>query len=102
MMIEFLVIFGITGLMFIPLILMFLVGGVDKAHKIGGAIVMAIIWIVFTLGLFCETKTNETVWNDGFCDCGTHWELKGVSKYRGYEIKYYACPDCYTEIEIHN
>jgi GPH family glycoside/pentoside/hexuronide:cation symporter len=46
MMIEFLVIFGIMGLMFIPLILMFLVGGVDKVHKIGGAIVMVIIWII--------------------------------------------------------
>lgn len=101
-MVELLVIFGIMGLMFIPLILMFLVCGVDKTHKRGGAIVMAIIWVVFAFGLFYEIKTNETVWNDGFCECGTHWELKGVSKYRNHEIKYYACPDCYVEIEIHN
>lgn len=51
-MVELLVIFGIMGLMFIPLILMFLVCGVDKTHKRGGAIVMAIIWVVFAFGLF--------------------------------------------------
>ena len=100
MMNELLVVFGITGIIFIPLILTFLFCGVDKAHKIGGAIAVALIWIVLALGLFYECEANEEAWNNGFCECGTHWELKGVSKDRGFETKYYACPNCYTEIEI--
>ena len=102
MMNEFLMVFGLTGFIFVPLIITFLVCGVDKTHKIGGAIVVAIFWIIFTFVVFGEAEANENAWNDGFCECGTHWELKGVSKTRGDRTKYYACPDCYTEIEIHN
>ena len=100
MMNELLVVFGITSIIFIPLILIFIFCGVDKAHKIGGTVVVVLIWIVFTLGLFCEEKANEESWNQGFCECGTHWELKGVSKGIRHEVKYYACPNCYSEIEI--
>ena len=100
MMTELLVVFGVTGIMFIPLILMFIFCGVDKTHKIGGAIAVILIWIVFTLGVFYEEKTNEESWNQGFCECGAHWELKGVGKSLTNEVKYYACPNCYAEIEI--
>ena len=100
MMNEFLVIFGITGFVAIPLIIMFLIGGVDKAHKIGGAIAVVIFWILFTFMMFYEAETNETAWNNGFCECGTHWELKGASDSRGHKIKYYTCSNCYAEIEI--
>ena len=102
MMNELLIVFGLTGFIFVPLIITFLVCGVDKAHKIGGAIAVTIFWIAFALIMFCEAEANENAWNDGFCECGTHWELKGVSKTLGDRTKYYACPDCYTEIEIHN
>ena len=102
MMNELLILFGMESIIFIPVILMFVACGVDRKHQVGGAVVVIIIWIVFTLGVFCDTKANEEVWNNGFCECGTHWELEGVSKYRNHETKYYACPKCYTEIEINN
>lgn len=102
MMNELLIVFGLTGFIFVPLIITFLVCGVDKAHKIGGAIAVTIFWIAFACLIFCGAEANENAWNDGFCECGAHWELKGVSKSITSSVKYYACPDCYTEIEIHN
>ena len=102
MMNELLVTFCMASIIFIPVILMFVVGGVDRKHQVGGSIVVIIIWIIFTLGVTYEAEMNEKVWNNGFCECGTHWELEGVSKYRNHETKYYTCPNCYTEIEINN
>lgn len=97
---EFLVMLGLTGILFIPIILGVITCETNRKYKIGGVIVVIIIWIVFTLGLFYEEKANEKSWNKGFCECGTHWELRGVSKSMTSEKKYYACPNCHSEIEI--
>lgn len=60
--------------------------------------------IIILLGVGLATlqaTNNEQVWNGGYCECGTHWELKGVDKAKnGSTTKYYACENCYKEIVI--
>lgn len=61
---------------------------------------VAIVGLAIGLSVI-QANTNQKLWNDGCCECGTHWELKGVDKARnGSTTKYYACPNCYKEIEI--
>lgn len=99
-MTNFLISFGVIGLAFIPCILMFLIGGADKKHKIVGTIVCVFLWL-FVSGVICiKAETNEKTWNNGYCECGTHWELVGVSKTHNLDsaTKYYICPNCYAEI----
>ena len=96
---EFLIIFGAFGLMCIPFIIMFLVCGVDLEHKLCGAAVVLIFWFLVAGGLTLDSKGKQDAWNGGYCECGTHWELRGASKSRtGNETKYYQCPNCYAEI----
>lgn len=48
-----------------------------------------------------QANVNQKVWNEGYCECGHHWELKGATKVKnGGTTKYYACPNCFKEIEI--
>lgn len=98
---EFLITFGFFGLMFLPLMLMFIFEGADIQHKVGGAIFSLAFWILISGALYFQEEGNAERWNDGYCECGTHWELKGVNKSRnGTETKYYACDNCFKEIEI--
>ena len=98
-MTQFLICFGILGLFAVPFILVFAICGVDVAHKIGGSLVCLAFWILMATGLCIESATKEKAWNGGYCECGTHWELRGVSESRnGNTTKYYTCPNCYAEI----
>lgn len=98
---NFWIIFGGIGLFAIPTILLFICCGVDAKHKICGFLVVIIFWFIFAGGLYFQEQGNNERWNNGFCECGQHWELSGVNKSRnGTETKYYTCPDCYKEIEI--
>jgi hypothetical protein len=99
-MTQFLIGFGALGLAFVPCILIFLAGGADKKHRIVGAIVCFCIWLIASGAVYFKAETNAKAWNDGYCDCGTHWELVAVSKSHGTgsTIKYYFCPNCYAEI----
>lgn len=99
---EILIIFAFTGIAFVPIMLIFLTCGADRKHQFGGAFAVLLIWIIFTLGIFFQTEAIEEIWNNGYCECGTHWELKGVSENKCHKTKFYTCPNCYTEIEIHN
>lgn len=65
------------------------------------AFILAILLMLFTTTL-CRTYNNEKAWNDGYCECGTHWELVSTARKKSSMsiIKYYICPDCYNEIEI--
>ena len=100
MMTEFLITFGFFGLITIPLIIMFLVCGVDLKHKFGGAIVVLMFWLMISFGFALDSKGKQEAWNGGYCECGAHWELRGANKSRtGNETKYYQCPKCYAEIK---
>jgi hypothetical protein len=60
--------------------------------------------VIIAMGITCafaQANINEELWNDGYCKCGHHWELKGATKVKnGGTTKYYACPNCFEEIEI--
>jgi hypothetical protein len=97
-------VFILLGLFFLPLIISFLIGGVDLKHKLGGALVCLGFWAIMGLGIGVTAEGNKTAWNDGFCpDCEQHWELVAVTKTRrGSTTKYYTCPECYKEIQINS
>ena len=97
---NFWIVFGVLGLVWLMPIIMFLTCGVDAKHKIGGALVCLAFWMVMTVGLYCESTARADAWNGGYCECGAHWELRGTTKSRYGDItKYYVCPDCYAEIQ---
>ena len=99
-MMGFWVIFGVLGLMGVPLIVSFLVCGVDAQHKIGGALVCLAFWIVIAASMCYESAIKAEAWNGGYCECGEHWELRGTTKSRnGTVTKYYVCPECFAEIK---
>ena len=101
MAVGFWVIFGFLGLVFLPCIVLFVSSGETAKSKIGSALVCICFWFVFAGGIYFQEAGNAERWNDGYCECGQHWELKGVSKTRnGSETKYYSCPECFKEIEI--
>ena len=94
-------IFGGIGLLAIPSILMFITCGATKKNKIGGAAFCLCFWLFASVLLWGQEVGNQERWNNGFCECGEHWELSAVSKTRsGTETKYYSCPTCHNEIEI--
>lgn len=94
---------GILGLVFIPCIVLFIICGTDGTHKIVGSLFCVFFWLLFSGSIYFQDVGNAEKWNNGYCECGQHWELKGVAKTgRGGETKYYACPECYTEIEINH
>lgn len=98
---EFLIVFGVLGIMGLPFMLMFLICGVDAKHKIGGAVFVLAFWLLTAGALYGQEQGNNERWNGGNCPCGTRWELVAVDRSRnGTEHKYYCCPDCYKEIEI--
>lgn len=103
MAITFWVIFGILGLVFIPCISLFALGEADTKGKIIGVLVCICFWFAFAGGIYFQWASNTEKWNGGYCECGQHWELKGVTRTKnGSETKYYACPECYAEIEINH
>ena len=94
-------IFMFFGLIAIPLIIMFLACGVDTKHKLVGSFIVLVFWFAIAGGLYFQDMKNAKEWNGGFCSCGGHWELVAASKsHYGAETKYYACKNCYKEIEI--
>ena len=99
----FWIIFGVVGLIAIPVAIFFALCGVDAEHKIGGVVIVVIFWFIISGGLYFQEQGNTERWNNGFCECGQHWELRAVTKSRtGSETKHYVCPDCHIEIEINN
>lgn len=94
-----LLIIGILGAVFVPAIIMFLVCGVDAKHKIGGALICLFFWAIMSGGIALDISIKADTWNNGYCNCGHHWELAGATKTRsGSTTKYYYCPNCYAEI----
>ena len=94
--------FGLFGLTCVPLILVLAIEETNKFYKIGGSVIIVILWLLVSFGAWSQGNNNAKNWNNGFCECGTHWELNAVSEYRGSTTKYYTCPNCHKEIEIKN
>lgn len=90
------------GLLAIPCLILAINFGEDWREKLFGCGVICVIWLTLATGCAFGHDVNEEKWNGGYCECGAHWELKGVSQYRSSHTKYYACPNCYAEIEINN
>lgn len=100
-MTNFWIVFGISGLIWIPCILFFTLCVKDVKNKIIGSIVSLCLWFFMAGGVYFQNIGNQEKWNNGYCECGAHWEFKAVTKGRsGCKTKYYACPECYTEITL--
>ena len=64
-------------------------------------LIIAIGTVLVIGGAVLQAKHNQEVWNNGYCECGGHWELKGATRVKnGATTKYYACEKCYEEIKI--
>lgn len=92
--------FAVYGLVAIPCICLFAVSAATKKDKRNGIIAVCIFWVLLSVACWSNFNANTEKWNDGYCECGTHWELVGASQGRGSKTKYYVCPNCYAEIEI--
>ena len=89
------------SLMAIPMAIMFLTCGATRGNRIGGTVFVLCFWLLTSVLLWGQEVGNQERWNNGFCECGEHWELSAVDKSKhGTETKYYSCPACYNEIEI--
>lgn len=69
----------------------------DRRESICAGLILALL--VSAAGTVLTYK-NEELWNDGYCECGTQWELVSVTRYKLATTKYYHCPNCHNEIEI--
>ena len=100
---NFWIIFALFGTLGIPCIAL-LFGFADANWKniLTCSLVVLAFWFAISGASWAVGRNNADKWNDGYCKCGTHWELKGASQYRSSHTKYYACPNCYTEIEINH
>ena len=97
----FWIIFAVCGLFAAPCIILAISFGDTIKGKIKGAAVCLAFWVLISVAMWGQSVSNTEKWNDGFCECGMHWELNGVTKTKmGSETKYYSCPACYKEIEI--
>ena len=66
-----------------------------------GCIVPAIIVVISIIFLcaisYVGNAVTEVTWNNGICaKCNTRYELKAAGT---YDLRYYACPICYTEVK---
>lgn len=97
---SFWVVFALLGAFGIPCLVAVFGFGENWESKLIGVVVVLILWALLAGVCYFYANTNRDKWNDGYCQCGTHWELRGASEYRSSQTKYYVCPNCYAEIEL--
>jgi hypothetical protein len=98
---AFWIFFGIMGLLFVPLILMFLICGCSWGNKIGGAIACLLFWLAISGMMYAENSYDHEMWNNGVCSiCEGEYKFSGATKYRTSHHYYYTCTDCGHTIEI--
>lgn len=97
---NFWIVFALFGAIGIPCFVL-IIGFWDgwKDFLVRSCVVLA-FWFAISGACWAMGEDNDNKWNDGYCQCGTHWELRGASQYRSSHTKYYVCPDCHAEIEI--
>ncbi len=77
--------------------------GASRKHKIYCIVIslLLIIALCFCSIIYSDKKYHQDDWNGGYCDCDTHWVLGGVIRTEhGRIVKYYYCPNCYSEIKV--
>ena len=100
---AFLICFGVMGLMFFPFMLMFLLCGGSRSHKIGGALFCLIFWLVISGAMTAEAKWDADAWNDGICSvCEGEYKFSGATKYHTSHSYFYTCEDCDHTIELNS
>lgn len=93
--------FGFMGLMFVPLILMFLICGCSWGNKIGGAVFCLLFWFAISGAMYAENSHDHEMWNSGVCSvCEGEYNFSGATEYRTSHHYYYTCDDCGHTIEI--
>lgn len=97
---NFWIVFGFLGLVALPCLALPISFGEDWKEKLFGCGIVIVLWLAFAYAGAFGQDVNADKWNDGYCECGTHWELRGASQYRSSHTKYYVCPECHAEIEI--
>ncbi len=95
---SFWIVFALFGILGIPCIGLAITYGEDWKGKLFGCGIILVLWLAVACGCAFSRDINAEKWNDGYCECGTHWELRGASEYRSSHTKYYVCPNCYAEI----
>ena len=68
----------------------------DWKTRLAGILAGFFFWVIASGAMVIRIKDNANKWNNGYCQCGTHWELVSVAA----KTKYYVCPNCYAEIQI--
>ena len=102
-MAEFWVCFGVMGLVGVPAILLFALGGADAVHKIGGSAVVLAFWLLISVACTFEMKWDAEDWNNGICSvCEGEYKFSGATKYRTSHYYYYTCENCDHTIELNS
>lgn len=62
---------------------------------------ICIFGLVSSIGITNQAKADIDSWNNGYCQCGTHWKLVDIvyAKFDGYSY-YYQCDNCFNIIRI--
>jgi hypothetical protein len=99
---NFWIVFGFLGLFAVPCFVLALEFNDNWKERLFGCGLILALWLAFACAGAFGQDANAEKWNDGYCQCGTHWELRGASQYRSSHTKYYVCPSCHAEIEINS
>ena len=102
-MTQFLICFGLMGLVAVPATLLFALCGVDKAHKVGGSAMVLAFWLLISGAMFYEAKSDFDVYNNGICIvCEGEYKFSGATNYRTSHHYYYTCENCDHTIELNS
>lgn len=68
-------------------------------------IILTILGIVFIIGivigaLTLSSKQDEKTWNNGYCECGGHFEYEQAVGHRDRTSYIYRCDSCGKHIEL--
>lgn len=68
------------------------------------AIIIAICVGSGISAMFClEHKSDENLWNGGYCQCGTEWTFSNAEHTRNSgDLYYWHCENCDTIIKLHS
>ena len=102
-MTQFWTCFGVMGLVGVPAILLFALGGADAVHRIGGSAMVLAFWLLISGAMVAEAKWDANLWNGGICSvCEGEYKFSDATKYRTSHHYYYTCENCDHTIELNS